>query len=168
MPANLRPFVVWLCVASIVAVSVARGSVWVQPHFAPMVLFPLLIGATLGVILSGLVQLTNLHDIRWAIAGTIIIGLVAAMAEHGFYFLDRRTEYIVKALEAGVPEEVLTPMTFSQYMQQQAAADGTQVPLWIVNPILMVAAAVGMVTWYTKTRDDRTQPLSSPDATRSP
>ncbi|MEX2142733.1 MAG: hypothetical protein WD894_25990 [Pirellulales bacterium] len=153
MSSTLRAFLIWLLPGIVVAVAVARVSVWIQPHFSPLVLFPLLIGAALGALLCGLIQITNLRDLRLVLAGTVLVVLLAAAAEHVFFYLDRRAEHLRKALEAGIPEEVLSRPTFAEYMRQQAELDDMKVPLWIGNAVLMAVAAGGMVIWYSRFRD---------------
>ena len=146
----MRAFLIWFIPAIVVAVAVARVSVWIQPHFSPLVLFPLLIGAALGALLCGLIQIANLRDLRLVMTGTVLVMLLAAAAEHAFFYLDRRSEHLRKALEAGIPEEVLSRPTFPEYIRQQAELDDMKVLLWIGNAVLMVAAAGGMVIWYAK------------------
>jgi hypothetical protein len=152
MASKLRAFLIWFLPAVVVAVAVARVSVWVQPHFSPLVLFPLLIGAALGALLCGLIQIADYRDLRPLLAGILLVALVTVAAEHLFFYLDRRSEHLRKALEAGIPEEVLSRPTFPEYMRQQADLDDMTVPLWIGNAILIVAAAGGMVIWYVKSR----------------
>jgi hypothetical protein len=124
----------------------------VQPHFSPLVLFPLLIGAALGALLCGLIQIANLRDLRLVLAGTVFVTLLAAASEHVFFYLDRRGEHLRKALEAGIPEEVISRPAFPEYMRGQAELDDMKVPLWIGNAVLMVVAAGGMVIWYMKSQ----------------
>jgi hypothetical protein len=156
MRPNLRAFLVWLGPAMVVGIAVARVSVWVQPHFSPMIVFPILIGAALGAILLGLVQLARLNDIRFAVAGTIFVALICAAAEHGFFYLDFLARESLsrqkKMFEAGLSDEEISPVTFAQYMRWQGAADRQQELVWIGNAALMAAAAVGVVVWYMKTR----------------
>ena len=152
MNSTPRAFLIWLVPATVVAVAVARVSVWIQPHFSPLVLFPLLIGAALGALLCGLMQLADLNNVRLAVAGTLLIVLITAAAEHVFFYLDRSNEHLRKALEAGIPEEVISRPTFSEYMHQQAELDRMKIPLWIGNAVLMAGAAGGMVIWYGKSR----------------
>ncbi len=150
--AKLRTIVLWLLPAAVVAVAVARVSVWIQPHFSPLVLFPLLIGVALGALLCGLIQIANLHELRLAVAGTVLVVVLAAAAEHLFFYLDRHSEHLRKAQQAGIPVAVLSRPTFPEYLRQQAELDDMKVPLWIANVVLMGGAAVGMVLWYLKSR----------------
>jgi hypothetical protein len=147
----MRAFLTWLVPAGVVALAVARVSVWVQPHFAPVVLFPLLVGAALGALLCGLLQVARLSDARLAVVGTVLVALAAGAAEHGFFYLDYRVAHAKKARGAGIAEEDLTPADFPAYMRAQAAADRRQVALWIGNAAAMVVAATGVVIWYVKT-----------------
>lgn len=150
MTATLRTFLIWLVPAIVVAVAVARVSVWIQPHFSPLVLFPVLVGAALGAILCGLLQVAQLNHAWLAVAGTVLVAFIAAMAEHGFFYLDYQSAHIRKALQAGLPLEELSEATFVEYMRAQAAADRMQIPLWLGNAALMALAATGMVIWYSK------------------
>jgi 4-amino-4-deoxy-L-arabinose transferase-like glycosyltransferase len=152
MSSTLRTFLIWLVPAIVVAVAVARVSVWIQPHFAPLGLFPLLIGAALGALLCGLIQIANLRSLRLSVVGAVIVVLLAAAAEHAFFYLDRRSEHLRKASEAGIPDDVLSTATFPEYLRRQAELDDMKVPLWFGNAVLMVGAAGGMVIWYVKSR----------------
>jgi hypothetical protein len=147
---GMRAFLTWLVPAGVVALAVARVSVWVQPHFAPVVLFPLLVGAALGAILCGLLQVARMGDARLAVAGTVLVALLAAAAEHAFFYLDYRVAHARKARGAGIAEEDLSPAEFPEYMRAQAATTRMQVPLWIGNAAAMVVAATGVVIWYVR------------------
>jgi hypothetical protein len=170
MRTNTRTFLLWFAPALVVGLAVARVSVWVQPHFAPMILYPLLIGAALGAILCGLAQLAKLGVARLAIAGTIVVALLAAVAEHGFFYLDfvarESIERSRRMLEAGVPDEGLSSVSFAEYMRWQGSLDRRQILLWIGNAALMAAAAGGMVGWYVKTNGPHPNPLPEGEGTR--
>ena len=149
---QLRTFLIWLLPALVVAIAVARVSVWIQPHFSPLVLFPLLIGLALGALLCGLLQIANLRNVGIALAGTVLVVLVAAAAEHVFFYWDHRNELLRKALEADIPRDVVSLPPFIDYMRRQIQMDDMQAPLWIGNAVLMVGAAGGMVVWYLRSR----------------
>ena len=146
----MRASLAWFIPALVVALAIARVSVWVQPHFAPVVLFPLLIGAALGALLCGLLQLARLRDWRLAVIGTILVAILAAAAEHVFFYLDRHSEQLRQALEAGIPAETFSRATFFEYMRGEAEQDDRKVLLWIVNATAMVVAAAAVVIWYAR------------------
>jgi cytochrome c-type biogenesis protein CcmH/NrfF len=148
----MRAFLLWLVPAVVVALAVARVSVWVQPHFSPLVLFPLLVGAALGVLICGLLQLARVNDSRLAMFGTLLVVVLAAAAEHVFFYLDRHSEQLRKASDSGIPEEVVARATFAEYMRAEAKLDDMKVLLWIGNAAAMVVAAAGVVIWYVKFR----------------
>jgi hypothetical protein len=148
----MRTSLAWLIPAVVVALAVARVSVWVQPHFAPVVLFPSLIGAALGALLCGLLQLARLRDWRMAVIGTILVAVLAAAAEHMFFYLDRHNEQIRQALEAGIPEETFSRATFFEYMRGEAEQDDRKILLWIVNATATVVSAAAVVIWYERSR----------------
>jgi hypothetical protein len=142
----------WLVPATVVGLAVARVSVWVQPHFAPVVLFPLLIGAALGAILCGIMQLARLRDLRLAVLGTIFVAVLAAAAEHVFFYLDRHGAQLSQALEAGIAEDAVARASFTEYMRGAAHQDKRVVLLWLGNAIAIVVAATAVVLWYGKAR----------------
>jgi hypothetical protein len=154
MAQKLRSFLLWLVPTVVVAVAVARVSVWVQPHFAPAVLFPLLVGAALGALACGLLQLSSLTDWRLAVPATAFLGLVTAAAEHGFFYLDFVAHDSAvrsrKILEAGVSDEGFSSVSFGEYMRWQGVFESTQVLIWIGSAVLIVIAACGMVIWYVR------------------
>jgi hypothetical protein len=156
-----HPFLIWLLLAAVIALAVARVSVWIQPHFAPLGLYPLLIGAGLGALLCGLTQITGVTNLRRAVAGTLAAVLIASAAEHAFFYLDRTSEYWRRALAAGVPPEVITPKSFVEYMRDETVRSRWQVPLWAGNAVLMAIAAGSVVIWASKVRGDPARPGSN-------
>jgi len=157
--------------AIVVALAVARVSVWVQSHFAPVVLFPLLAGALLGALLCGLLEVARFDHLPLAGIGTLFIALLASAAEHGFFYLDYRTALIQKALEAGLPVEELPQATFVEYMRATATADPMQIYMWTGHAALMATAAVAMVVWYLRSHaamDRLNRPSNPPNHSESP
>jgi hypothetical protein len=169
-----RAFLLWITPAIVVALAVARVSVWVQSHFAPVVLFPLLAGAILGALLCGLLEVARFDHLPLAAIGTLLIALLASAAEHGFFYLDYRTALTKKTLEAGLPVEELPQATFGEYMRAQAALDRTRTPMWAAYAALMATAAVGMVVWYlrlhaaTDRLDRQSNPLNHSESPHDP
>jgi hypothetical protein len=170
MQTNTRAFLLWFGPALVVGIAVARVSVWVQPHFSPVILYPLLIGAALGAILCGLAQLAQLRNAGSAVAGALFVVLVAAAAEHAFFYLDfvarESLERSRKMLEAGVPDEGLSSVGFVDYMLWQGSLDRKQVLLWIGNAALMAVAAGGMVGWYVRRQIPDPNPLPEGEGAR--
>jgi hypothetical protein len=158
MSSQSSTFFLWLVPSLGVAVFLARISVWLQPRFSPVVLFPLLTGAALGLALGGLLYLVHLRDPRLGVVATPFVALNMALAEHAFFYLDYRSDFAA-TLSRNESKLVLVadevqPVPFIEYMRAHAA-DSRDVLLWIGNGLLTIIAATGVVTWWAKAHSRR-------------
>ena len=156
-------FFLWLVPSLGVAVFLARVSVWLQPRFSPVVVFPLLTGAALGIALGGLLYLVHLRDPRLGVVATPFVALILALAEHAFFYLDYRSDFAA-TLSRNERKLVLVadevqPLPLVEYMRAHAA-DSRDVLLWIGNCLLTIIAATGVVAWWAKAHSHRRIALS--------
>jgi hypothetical protein len=143
--------VLWLIASSALVVAGARISVWIQPHFAPVVLYPLLSGAALGAGFAGLAYAAGLRSSRRLMVGVLLLAVSAALLEHAFFYADYRTGF-ERALEhaaerIGFRVQDLEAQTFGEYLGSRSAAEEWAIARWVGNP-LVTATAAGVVFWY--------------------
>jgi hypothetical protein len=145
-----RGLAIWLLGALILGTLVARTAVVAQFYFAPLVIFPILVGVGLGVLLMGLMRIGQVGHRPTIILGTILSVSVAVVGEHYFcYFSARETELkqpplLDKALQA-FPDLVAAhsdtpPESFMEYMCRQANHG---------RPLLLDYTARGWVVWLS-------------------
>lgn len=149
-------FLLWFLPAALVSVGIARVSVWIQPLFSPLVIYPLLVGAAIGAASAGLMYLTHIRNYWSAILGAAILGIIAGAAEHAFYYLDYRAGFELarssqQALGALAAEQ-LEPASFAYYMRRQAESGSRQVFLWAAHVLFMATGAAAFVAWHLRSR----------------
>jgi hypothetical protein len=157
---HFGPLVLWFVTAVAVAVAGARISVWVQPHFAPVVIYPVLVGAVVGVAFAGLAVLAGVERSRGILIAVVLLAVAASLLEHAFFYRDYRASF-VQARERGeerigFPLPEVEPVTFGEYLRSHAEASGREIGLWVANP-LITAAAAGVVFWYMSGKAGRRQ-----------
>lgn len=80
----------WLPVCLLHGTAVAWLAYGVQKHFAPLGLFPVLVGLGLGVTLAGLLRLTQVAGLRTVLLGTVVAVAAAVVGQHYFSFQEQR------------------------------------------------------------------------------
>jgi hypothetical protein len=179
-------FALWLPACLILAVLVAWAAVVAQSyHFAPLVLFPLLVGVGLGALIVSIVRLGQVGNRPTVLAGTILAAAVAIAGQHyiGYLTTYHRIFEEVKSsqpVEQGLSElvESWTP-GFAEFMLRQATR-GRPLPgsyvafgwiawlTWAIDGLLVLAAVLAIVvpamrlpycnrcrSWYRVTRSGR-------------
>jgi hypothetical protein len=148
---HFSAIVLWLIAGSAVAVAGARISVWIQPHFAPVLLYPLLLGLVLGGAFAGLAYAAGLRSTRKLLVAVVLFAIFAALLEHALFYADYRAGF-ERALKhaserIGFPVPDIEPQTLTEYIRNRAAAEQWAVARWMANP-LVTATAAGVVFWY--------------------
>jgi len=130
----------------------AFGVVWAwtgevaQFYFAPMVLFPLLVGILTGLTVVGLVRFTQIGHRPTIVLAAVLAAIVAAGGQHYFHYLSTypwsrakvsTNTSTVQNLSALAP--ALTP-SFREYIEAQAKRG---------RPLLGGCVARGWVAWLT-------------------
>jgi len=166
---------------------VGLGSLWAwwavagQGYLAPLILFPLLIGAGVGVTMVGLVRMMQVGHRPTVLSAVVAAALLAAILQHYVNYLEWcRPEAVDPATGKDLSEAVarLVP-GFGDYIQAQArhgrplafgyVAHGWAVWLtWAVDALLTVFAAVAVAipamhtpycnrcrSWYRVTRNGK-------------
>src|SRR5271165_4010471 len=78
----------WTLAAAIVGAVIARLAVWAQGFWAPLVIFPLLVGCGIGLLLFGLMRLGGVGHRATIWSGAVLAVAVAVAGQHYFSFLD--------------------------------------------------------------------------------
>ena len=72
----------WLPMCGLLSAVVAWLAVGIATHFAPLVIFPILVGLTLGVTLAGLSRLMQVGNRTTVVLGTILACAVTIIGQH--------------------------------------------------------------------------------------
>lgn len=152
----LRSAIAWFAAATAIAVGLGLASALVQQYFAPLGLYPVLVGLVLGVALVAALRLTQFGNRRWAIVGTVAAAAVLMVAQfYGSYRL------YVAAVEAKAPpsmsrlplDRLQPPDNLWAYLRQQAqhgrplfagltARGGWAWATWVCDWVLAAGAAL--------------------------
>lgn len=187
---------IWMLAAPVLGGVVARGAVWAQNLWAPLVIFPLLVGCGLGLSLAGLMRLGQIGHRATLWTGTLLAVAVAIAGEHYISFLDFKAAAIAQkpqGLSLGAFQafqEMRMPdatTDFARFMQRQAdrgrpvtaefALRGAAAWVsWGLDGLLMLLATLTIVYLACKTpycslcrswyRTTRTGPLTADRAWR--
>ena len=76
------PLALWLPMCGLLSASAAWLAVVVANHFAPLLIFPIMVGLVLGVTLVGLARLIQVGNRPTVILGTILACAVAVVGQH--------------------------------------------------------------------------------------
>ena len=82
-----REVAAWLAAAPGLGVLVAWAAVVAQEYFAPLILFPVLVGVGLGALAVGLIRIVPLGNRLTAVLGTILAASVAIGGQHYFSYI---------------------------------------------------------------------------------
>lgn len=175
----------WLPGSVALGLAVAWIAMVIQVYFAPLVIFPLLVGVVLGGMMVGLVRLAHLGHRPTIVTGAVLAVLVAVVGQHYFGFRQALAHIDKKALllRATVPElpkaeQAVPPEEFLDYLQWRAcrgrpvgqwvAHDGWAWFSWCVDVLLTAAATLVLVvtsarlpycngcrSWYQTIRSGR-------------
>ncbi len=163
-----------------------------QSYFAPIILFPILLGLFVGLCIVGVMRLAQVGHRPTVIVGAILAAAIAAIGQHYVaYLLTYSSAHAVDGggLPAGDLSQILRKMvpSFSEYMAAQAhrgrpiaygyVAQGWAAwATWSMDAVLLMAAAVAVMvpalrvpycnqcrTWYRTVRGGK---IDLPTATR--
>ena len=149
----------WFAAAAVIAVGLGLASALLQQYFAPLGLYPVLLGLALGAGLASALRPTQFGSRRWAMAGAVAAAAVLMIAQfYGSYRL------YVAAVQAKAPagvgqlplERLQPPDNLLAYLRQQArygrplvagitARGGWAWATWIADWALAAAAAAVVV-----------------------
>ena len=155
-----------LAVAVVAAPAVGLVYAWigaaVQPHFAPLVLFPVLAGVCVGLTIVGFVRFARVGNRPTILLAALMAALVAAGGQHYFNYLRHLSAWQAAASAAGDAHHLNSTEnlqqaapSFERYLVAQARrgrplvgrliARGTAAWIgWVVDALLIVAAAVAV------------------------
>ena len=82
--------ILWLAGALAVSLAIAWLAVLIEPHFAPLVVFPVLVGLALGTALAGWLRLCGMGHRMSAVLGVLAAVVTIVWGQH--YFAYRRAQ----------------------------------------------------------------------------
>ena len=164
-----RGFILWLPACLALGVPLAWAAVLVQDyyHFAPLIIFPLLVGAGLGALAVALMRAAQVGNRPTVLSGVLLAVAVSVVGQHylGYRAECKRVERQIDELRragAAFPKlvaghEPKPPATFVAYMQTQARM-GREMQIggyvargwvawlsWVADGLLVLVATLAMV-----------------------
>lgn len=179
-------FCLWLPACGMVGAALAWVAVVGQSYFAPLVIFPLLVGVGAGALAVGLMRLGQVGNRPTILLGTVLAAGLTIVGQHyvGYLKTYHRSRGPVDASQAMPPDAAALAdrwkPSFAEFMSAQAArgrpllgsyvARGWMAWLsWALDGLLTLAAALAMVipamrqpycnrcgSWYGVIRSGRT------------
>lgn len=120
----------WLAGAIPMSLAIAWLTVWIEPHFAPVVVFPLLVGLTLGVALAVWMRLCRMGHRNSVLLGLLVAAVTLVFGQHYFAYrktldqVDDRLAVVLQAqLEQGKLNNLdlpLPPQSLPDFLRQTA------------------------------------------------
>ncbi len=89
----------WLPLCLVHGTAVAWLAFGLQKHFAPLGLFPILVGLVLGVTLAGLMRLVQVANTRTILLGAVVAWAMTVFGQHYFSFQEQRETAIREAAQ---------------------------------------------------------------------
>lgn len=145
-----REPVIWLPGSLILGTIVAWAAVDAQFYFAPLLIFPLLVGLSLGGLLIVLMRIGQTGHRPSIIWGTILAALIAVVGQHFFSYLsaqevDQEQAQLVAKARQALPQSLAdrlpaAPDGFFDFMRQQANRG---------RPLVLGYSARGWFAWFS-------------------
>jgi hypothetical protein len=132
--------------------AITRVAVWAEDHgFSPIGVIPLALGVVIGFTVSVVGGYFGVRSRLPIVSVAVAAALVAVAAEHGFFYLDYRSEFAAKLqsdpkaqLAVAIEGSAFRPASFGEFMSAEAAAKW---PLWIGDACTMIAVA-GLAAFF--------------------
>jgi hypothetical protein len=139
--------VLWLLTAGLVGLAAAWVAEIGQAYFAPLLLFPLLVGVAVGAVMVGLMRIGQVGHRPTIVLGTVLAVTVTVAGQHYLGYL---------AANHWPSAELRAMRPFGEFLQQQAdrgrpllgdlVVHGTLAWVtWAVDGLLVLAAALVML-----------------------
>ncbi len=162
---SLAHLAIWMAVCPAVAAAAAVIASAVQPRFAPLVVFPLLVGLAVGAMLGGAMRIAQVGNRPTLLAGTLLAVAIVVVAQHYVAFRAAREACLrdvqsYRSAVAAYPGHVLGPrpappenlLAFLRHEAQRGRqigswrASGSAVwASWAIDALLTLGAATGLV-----------------------
>lgn len=152
----------WFGSCFLVAAVIARIALIAQSYFAPIIIFPLLVGIALATLLVGLMRIEQVGHRPTVLVGLVAAVVVVVVGQHYFAYRAAGVAYKANAekvamIQQAFPGEIsAAPLGLRHYMQQQAVAGrpllgewtvhGATVWLtWVADALLILVASIGLM-----------------------
>ena len=175
---------IWLPVSVLSGLAIGWIATQVGMRFAPLVIFPLIVGIVLGVCLVGMMRLLQTGHRATFFSAALLSASIAVGSQHYYSYLDanRRMEQsqLTRKAQAAFAEMMLDRLPDGplDYLRRQAAL-GRPMPFgwvargpmawlsWLVDGLLVIAATMAVVIFAggpkeTNTQDHQRKEISCP------
>jgi hypothetical protein len=161
---SAQGFAVFLALSLVLGTLIGGAAAVVQTYFAPLLLFPLLVGGFLGAVLIGLMRWSDVAHRPSVLCGALLAALVCTVAAHyvSYTMAQRRRPpeddklALARAVFADDAARLAEPRNFFDYLRREAqkgrpltAQFTARGPLawlsWGVDAVLILSAALALV-----------------------
>jgi hypothetical protein len=137
---------IWYGAGSVAAIAIAWLAALVHASgHAPLGLVSLAVGIALGVVLRKIAATQQLNGRRQLIIGTLLLAIVAVLAEHTWLYLDFRRQW--QEARQKSPQVAIfrpeSPWSPREFFLNEATPQRTAV--WCIDALVTIASAVGTV-----------------------
>lgn len=157
----------WMAASAVQGGLIAWMAVLAQDYYAPLVLFPLLVGVSVGATAAALMRLLQVGHRPTLLAGVVLAVVLSVVGQHYLRYRKdtaqtrddlitfQKAQQLFPELTQGSPPT--PPDSFGQYLRWQAARgrplhlagyvarDGAAWGSWVVEGLLVLLAAIAVV-----------------------
>jgi ABC-type uncharacterized transport system permease subunit len=153
---------IWYGAGAVAAIAIAWLAALVHASgHAPLGLISLAVGIALGAVLKQIAATQQVTGRRRLIIGTLLLAIVAVLAEHTWLYLDFRRQW-QEAREKSPQVAIFrpeSPWSPREFFLNEATPQRTAV--WCIDALIIIASAVGTVLALSKTPNPQ-PPTPSP------
>jgi hypothetical protein len=153
---------IWYGAGAVAAIAIARLAALVHASgHAPIGLVSLAVGTALGATLIAIAATQRVAGFRRLIIGTLLLAMLAVLAEHAWLYLDFRRQWQEareKSPQVAIfrPESPWSPREF--FLNE---ATSQRIALWCIDALITIASAVGTIAALSRNPSPQT-PATSP------
>jgi ABC-type uncharacterized transport system permease subunit len=153
---------IWYGAGAVAAIAIAWLAALVHASgHAPIGLISLAVGIALGAVLKKIAASQRVTSRRQLIIGTLLLAIVAVLAEHTWLYLDFRRQW--QEARDKSPQVAIfrskSPWSPKEFFLNEATPQRTAV--WCIDALVVIASAVGTVVALSKTPSPE-PPVPSP------
>jgi hypothetical protein len=153
---------IWYGAGAVAAIAIAWLAALVHASgHAPLGVVSLAVGISLGIVLKKIAVTQRVTCRRRLIIGTLLLAIVAVLAEHTWLYLDFRRQW-QEAREKSPQVAIFrseSPWSPKEFFLNEATPQRTAV--WCIDALVIIASSVGTVVVLSKNPNPET-PTPSP------
>jgi hypothetical protein len=142
---------IWYAAGAVAAIVIALLAALVHASgYAPIGVISLAVGIALGVVLRKIAVTQRVAGRRQLIIGTLVLAIVAVLAEHTWLYFDFRRQW--QADREKSPQLAIfrpeAPWSPREFFLNEATPQRTAV--WCIDALVIIASAVGSIIAFSR------------------